>query len=421
MKEKRTNEHFSEDSKQIKIDFNLFNKFLKQAEIGSTELLLRWTYTLLPYWYKILEELQKVVTREIEQLWYDKIKLPQIISNKYVSHLQKEWLFHTWNENHDFFLVSWYEILAAVTFLENNESLNQLPVKYYNIADVFRQIPKTRFLKNMEFNICEINSFRHTDNEAQEEKILLNDKFKEVLNKLKIKYIEINDSLWKKWQLKIYCYFPFLKKFWWIFCTKATDNEYFKNIKWHEHDEIYQVNASFTERILSLYLWTHMDKRGFILDKKIAPYQIYINQKDFSEEILNNLKQDLYDLDLKYLIKDIRGNQQNYDYFNAKGIPINIWAWSHQLKIRSRAQNDVQRMDINNIKENIYNTITNYELEFKNNFEFINMTENLKIEEYKENVVYIYPSNIELNLKDTWLKKLWYIDEHNLAYVKWII
>lgn len=408
------------ESEQENINFDMFVKFLRQSEIWITNSMPRGTYALLPYWYKILENLQKTVTNKIEQLGYDQIKLPQIIPEEYVKHLNKTWLFHTKNEDHDFFLVSWYETLSAVAFIEKAAINKKLPVKYYNIADVFRQVPKTRFLKNMEFNMCEINSFWSTKGEAEKEENTLNTTFMHILDDLKIKYIQTSDNLFYNTQKKLYCYFPFFKKFWSIFCTKLADNEYMKNIKWHENDEIYQVNASFTDRILSLYLWAHMDKKWFIIAKEISPYQVYINKDKLSQEMFDILLQNFSNLDIKYLTDEIKNPQHNYEYFNAKGIPISISSWKHQLHVRSRIENCGHRLETDNIQQQLYTLLSEYKIEYKDNFTTAPLWEHLSIDDIMPNTVYIWNHESGLIAQNLWLKKLWYISK-DIAYVKWVI
>ena len=138
-----------------------------------------------------------------------------------------------------------------------------------------------------------------------------------------------------------------------------------------------------------------MDKRGFIIDKEISPYQVYINQNKLSKEMLDTLTQDFDNLDIKYLIEEIRNPQQNYEHFNTKGIPISVSLGKHQLHIRSRMEACGRRFEIGDIKKELCDLLNGYDIDYKDNFRVVPLSANTVKEEIVCDVVYICKKETE--------------------------
>lgn len=388
-----------------------FIKYIEYAWIGATNKLVKWTYMLLPYGKKIFDSLQNKVKDILQDLWYEEVMLPTIVPKQYMQHLRQDDLFS--DQENELFFPPAYETLLAASWLNIIEQQNSsMPIKIYSINRNFRKEPRLhRFIKNMEFYSLELASLFKESEKIKEEEEKLHLSFQKLLNNLNIKYIQVNDKEDMCWQNKTICYFPFSGKFWTIFCSSFAWDKYLKNISWYENTDILQLCWSSTDRLLSLYLWTHMDDKWFILDKDIAPYDVFINSIDFSDIELQQLIEFLKQNKIRYICSQEQKYNISYDRFIASWIPLFIWSGKWEIKITNRNTNKSDRVRKDTGYDHIKDQLLEYKVSLNDSFHVVYEDMPLENNQYKQDCVYIFPKELEQNIikKTPDLKKLWYI------------
>ncbi len=395
----------------------MFQKLLRKAKISSSAYPLKGTDLLLPLGKEILSNIEKLSLSTYKEIGYREVDLPSIVPAEMINHLSKEGLFKLNNKHIEFFLTPGYETQSVVILKNIVDNYEMFPIKIFKKGKAYRQDSKIHLIKNLELRIVELNSFFITKEEAEKELIILNEIAKKNLISLGIPYIKVKNSQVPT-QYKFIGFFPHSGKFGTIIPTVLLGekhsqqcNVFFKN-KGKKRFYPIQVNSGFTGRILAAYLSNHMDKeKGFILDHNISPYEFIINELDFNEAQLANLKLKLQKEKISYLLLRKKSNNLSYQHFIATGIPAQIGFKKGYLEITERDGTVIRKNYNNDLKMPHPNKDLAIE---EKKIEIRQINNGLK--EYEHNIIYA-TTNPNFNL-DNKLKFIGLNEENQKLFVK---
>jgi len=382
---------------------------IKNGKIADIKYPVKGNYMLLPYGKKLMNNLfLKLINRfKIEN--YNEVEFPEIIPESFTKHIKEMNLFKIKNPHGISYLAPSFEFtssyLASLLIKDNTDT----PLKIYYCGKVRRQTTKRALIKNMEFKICEFNSFFDNEKELIKEHKKINDIISKLLDDFNIPFIKVKDKLG---QHKFYAFFPSLNIFGATFASVIINDRFTKYFFSDNLFKVNQLNFSFTDRMLSAYLDNHKDEKGFLIENDILPFKVAIPSMEFSKRELNNLIKILKQGNIEYIILNMKNNKFFYEWFNSSGIPLSLSIGKSQLSLRIRKKNKVVWTDYKNIKSEIIKALK-INIKRKNNIKIMKLDKNIK--NFEDGVIYI--SKNKFKSYDDLLKEIGITDEGYHAYL----
>ncbi|TNK90812.1 proline--tRNA ligase [Fructilactobacillus sanfranciscensis] len=165
--------------------------FIRQVSAG--------TYAYLPLAYRVLEKIEKIIKKEMNETGANEMLLPEIIpaqywkdSERYESYGPE--LFKLKNRHDtDFILGPTHEETMTELIKGTISSYKKLPLNLYQIQDKFRDEDRPRYglLRSREFRMLDAYSFASNDEELDATYKEMNDVFRKVFDQVGLNYLGI--------------------------------------------------------------------------------------------------------------------------------------------------------------------------------------------------------------------------------------
>ena len=359
---------------------------INHSEI-ATYALVSGTFFIKPYGTKIWELVQSELNEKFSKKGIENVIFPSLIpysefekEKDHIDNFSLELFIINDENNNKIALRPTSEILFGHYFANELQSINQLPIKLNQWANVFRnEMKNVFFLRSSEFNWQEGHTIHSSENEAK-------DFVHEMLNLYKIFFEEFlaipvltgNKTESEKFAgaVETLTIEAFAKNGKAIqigtshYLGKNFTNVY--NVK--VQDENNKLITPFTTswgistRIIGGLIMIHGDDYGMIMPPKVAPIQVLVSEvftnknkkvESFAKDIYNTLLKN--NIRVKYL-KDSKNRSFDVKKYHIKGVPIIIEIGPNDVEnntitIKKRVNNEkiIDSFDVEKIKKMLIN------------------------------------------------------------------
>ena len=393
-----------------------FYGLVRRAEISNTQYPLQGVYLLLPNGTKILRNIERVLFSSYYSEGYDEVELPTAVPEQFVSHLDTKDLLRVKNTYRQFVLSPSSEVQSLLALSSLAKTSADLPLKFISKSLVFRENDSTSLIKSVEFLSYELHGFFNSHNEADSERMKADSVFDTLTERLGIPTISVTENPTSGPYKKI-SFFPFSQMYGTIYWSSVLGTKYTSNFKTLTNTKgiesaPIQLNVGITNRMLATYLANHMDDKGFMLDREIAPYDVFIPMlKDVDDKnkiILESLKKEGF----TYRYDSSKKRSNAFSKFYALGVPLMICAGKEQLQIAPRTGEPIwiDYKDLSNVMCRILNLRNEKKIQ-----RIKPVDAELLPDKNMTSVFRVHISN-EKKFSDT-MKRLGYLDSEHAAYV----
>ena len=282
----------------LRNDVEQFKQLLLKASVSDNRYPVKGCHVLLPYGYRLKENVFEMIEASIETNGYQKFQFPRLIPGelmkpvtKYIDDFEDSlfWLRRKDNTPLDVFLSPTSECAVYTMFRKWIKNKSDLPLMAYQRGSIFRyhKNPIAMYNGDERMDLAECHAAFSSNEEAKEGFERTVTIFKEVTDKFKIPSLVLRRPRWGNKpvfldMVSFETYLPSKQRVFNVAVVYNQDQIFSKpfDVKYLDTDGskqyTYQITSGISERIITSMLDIHRDETGLRLIPNFAPEQITI-------------------------------------------------------------------------------------------------------------------------------------------------